>query len=64
MKQLRKKIWIIFGAGLVLLIICIFLAGKGYLMPMILLFPSYIVIYDFNDTLAGIAACIQVPVYV
>jgi hypothetical protein len=64
MKQQRKKLWIIFGVGLALLILCIFLAGKGYLMPLILLFPSYIVLFDFNDTIAGIVACIQVPVYV
>lgn len=64
MKQLRKKIWIIFGVGLALLILCIFLAGKGYLMPLILLFPSYLALFEFNDTLAGIAACIQVPVYI
>ena len=64
MKQLRKKRWIIFGTGLALLILCILLAGKSYLMPLILLFPSYLVLFDINDTLAGIAACIQVPVYV
>ena len=64
MKQLRKKVWIIFGTGLALLILCIFLAGKGYLMPLILLFPSYLFLFDINDTLAGIAACIQVPVYI
>jgi hypothetical protein len=63
MKQRRKKLWIIFGTGLALLILCIFLAGKGYLMPLILLFPSYLVLFNINDTLAGIAACIQVPVY-
>ena len=33
-------------------------------MPLILLFPSYLFLFDINDTLAGIAACIQVPVYI
>lgn len=64
MKQQRKKLWIIFGTGLALVILCIFLADKGYLMPLILLFPSYILLFDFNDTIAGIVACMQVPVYV
>ena len=64
MKQLRKKRWIIFGTGLALLALCILLSGNGYLMPLILLFPSYLFLFDINDTLAGIAACIQVPVYV
>ncbi len=61
--NINKKRLLILGGGIVLLILSIFLAGNGFLMPLILLFPSYILLYDFNDTLAGIAACIQVPVY-
>jgi hypothetical protein len=64
MKTMKKKMWIIFGAGLALLLICILLAGKGYLLPLILLFPSYIIIVDNNDTLAGLVAVLQFPVYI
>ena len=56
--------WIIFGAGLALLLICILLAGKGYLMPLILLFPSHIIILKNNDTLAGLVAVLQFPLYI
>ena len=64
MKSMKKKMWIIFGAGLALLLICIFMAGKGILLPLILLFPSHIIILKTNDTLAGLVAVLQFPLYI
>lgn len=64
MIPLNKKRLLIFGIGFALLVLCIFLAGKGYLMPLILLFPTYIYLLDINSTLAGLIACLQIPIYV
>lgn len=39
------------------------MAGKGKLLPAILLFPSYLLMYPYNDTFAGIIGTLQFPLY-
>ncbi len=60
---MRKKLFIAFGIGLVLLAVCLFFAGKGYLFPLVFSFPAYIMAIDKSDTIAGIVASAQFPLY-
>ncbi|MBC7849643.1 MAG: hypothetical protein H7Y31_07900 [Chitinophagaceae bacterium] len=60
---MKKRLLVPFFIGLVLLFACLLLADKGYLLPLILLFPSFTLLADYNDTFAGIASTVQFPLY-
>ncbi len=60
---MKKKLFIAFGAGLFVLAISLLLAEKGHLLALIILFPSFLLAFDANATLAGILASVQFPLY-
>jgi hypothetical protein len=60
---MKKKLFIAFGAGLFVLAISLLLAENGHLLALIILFPSFLLAFDTNATLAGILASVQFPLY-
>jgi hypothetical protein len=60
---MKKKLLLVFVIGLALLIGCLLIANKGMLLPLIILFPSYLATADMDGTLAGILGTAQFPVY-
>lgn len=60
---MKKKLFISFGAGLFVLAISLLLAENGHLLALIILFPSFLLAFDTNATLAGILASVQFPLY-
>ena len=60
---MKKKLFIVFGAGLFVLALSLWLAQHGHLLSLILLFPSFLLAFDTNATLAGILASVQFPLY-
>lgn len=60
---MKKKLFIAFGAGLLVLALSLLLAEKGHLLALIILFPSFLLAFDTNATLAGILASVQFPLY-
>ena len=60
---MKKKLFIAFGAGLFVLALSLLLAENGHLLALIILFPSFLLAFDANATLAGILASVQFPLY-
>lgn len=59
---MKKTFIIIFVIALAVLIGSLYAAEKGILLPLILLFPSYLLTVA-NTTVAGLVASVQFPLY-
>lgn len=59
----KKRLLLVFIIGMLLLIGSLMLAKAGKLLALILLFPTFPYLFDMQQTLAGIAATAQFPLY-